>query len=143
MDDETIVTAVCRNGSWDVIDADSGRVAVTLIGIVHEERTRVAMVDHRHRAVATFIPADADASSGYGLVRDSYDRVMMAVRSDGPTGIHVVDTDGRVLALASRNPGRAGGMDLLVTRAGATRNETVVFGVSLALELLRSGQLVG
>ena len=143
LDGEELVSARWRDGSWDVIDSDSEKVAVTLIGLIHGHGTRVAMVDHRHRAVATFIPAEPDGSSGYGLVRDSYDHVMMAVRSDGPTRIHMVDTDGRVLALASRpQQGRVVGMDLLVTRAGASRNETVVFGVSLALELLRAGVLV-
>lgn len=142
LDGEAVVTATWREGSWDVVDADSGKVAVTLIGAPPEGGARVAMVDHRRRAVATFLPAEDPTISRVGLVRDSYDHVMMAVRSDGPTGIHVVDTTGNVLALASRHGrGRAAGLELLVTRAGAGGQETVLFGVALALELLRSGEL--
>jgi hypothetical protein len=74
-------------------------------------------------------------------VRDSYDKVIMAVRNDGPTGTHIVDTDGRVLAMASRLGGSKQGLDLLLTRAGVQRTETIVFGVTLATELLRKGQL--
>jgi len=141
LDGEEVVSAVDRNGVWDVIDTDSGKVAVTLITTTEETGNRIAMVDHRHRAVATFVPAGDDAASK-GLVRDSHDRVLMVTRTDGPTDIHVVDTGGRVLALASRRRQDVPGLDLLVTRAGAAPNETIVFGVSLALELLRREQLV-
>lgn len=141
LDGEEVVSAVCHGGTWDVIDSDSGKVAVTLIGTAEQNGNRVAMVDHRYRAVATFVPAQ-DKSPSLGLVRDSHEGVMMAVRSDGPTGVHVVDNQGRVLALASRQQPNARSLDLLVTRAGALRNETIVFAVSLSLELMRDKQLV-
>ncbi len=141
LDGEEVVSAIGHEGRWDVIDSDSGKVAVTLIGTAEEDGGRIAMVDHRHRAVATFVPA-ADDTRGVGLVRDTHERVLMAVRADGPTGIHVVDNDGKVLALASRHRPKHRGLDLLVTRAGASRNETIVFAVSLTLELMRHKQLV-
>lgn len=141
LDGEEVVTAVRREGSWDVVDSESGKVAVSLVGTTAEDGTRVAMVDHRHRAVATFVPTEGDAST-LGLVKSSRNQLLMAVRVDGPTGIHVVDTDGRVLALASRHRQRRPGLDLLITRAGASRNETIVFALSLTLELLRLRQLV-
>lgn len=141
LDGEEVVSAVGHEGMWDVIDSDSGKVAVTLIGTAEDNGARIAMVDHRHRAVATFVPAQNDAGS-MGLVRDSHDRVLMAIRVDGPTGIHVVDNDGKVLALASRHRRDQPGLDLLVTRAGASRNETIVFALSLTLELMRQEQLV-
>ena len=139
LDGEELVTATCREGSLELIDTQSGKVAVTLIGMSHGARSRMAMVDHRRRTVATFIPAPDD-DHGFGLVRDSYDHVLMAVRADGPTGMHMVDTDGRVLAMASRHrPDRRLGMDLLMTGDGACRSKTIVFAVSLALELLGQG----
>ncbi|MDQ3680528.1 MAG: hypothetical protein M3378_08315 [Actinomycetota bacterium] len=139
---EEMVTATQRDGSWELIDTESGKVAVTLLGMSQDDGSRMAMVDHRRRAVATFIPA-ADDDHGFGLVRDSYERVLMGVRADGPTGIHMVDTYGRVLAMASRHrPGRGVGMDLLMTGDGASRSQTTVFAVSLALELLHQGQPV-
>jgi hypothetical protein len=141
LEGEEVATAAWRDGTWDVKDTGSDRVAVTLIGVENDSRTRVAMVDHLNRLVATFTPAE-DGNGGVGLVRDSYDKVVMAVRNDGPTGTHIVDTDGRVLAMASRVAGpKQQGLDLLLTRAGVERTETIVFGVTLATELLRQGQL--
>ncbi len=143
LDGEEMVTASWRNGFWDVIDTVSGKVAVTLIAVCEDDRVRVAMVDHRHRNVATFIPSEREGAGAFGLVRDSYEQVLMGVRADGPSGLHVIDVDGRVLALASRNqPGQGVGLDLLVTKDGACRNQTIVFGLSLAIELLRVGELV-
>ena len=141
LDGEEVVSATPHDGSWDVVDTDSGKVAMTLVCASEEPGSRVAMVDHRHRAVAAFVPSAADSLS-IGLVRDTHDRVLMAVRADGPTGIHVVDSDGRVLALASRHHQNRPGLDLLVTRAGASRNETIVFALSLVLELMHHRQLV-
>ncbi len=141
LDGEEVVSAVDSGGRWDVVDSDSGKIAVTLIGTTEENGNRIAMVDHRHRAVATFFPGGHDAST-IGLVRDTRDRVIMAVRADGPTGTHLVDNGGKVLALASRHRPSRRSLDLLVTRAGASRNETIVFAVSLTLELMRHKQLV-
>jgi hypothetical protein len=142
LDGEEVVSARLRDGSWDVFDAESGRLAVTLVAVAGD-RTKVAMTDHRHRTVATFVPTRADGSSGFGLVRDGQDDLLMAVRGDGPTGMHVIDANGEVLALASRHrPASEVGMDLLLTRAGGSRSQTILFGLSLALELLRVGELV-
>lgn len=141
LDGEEVVSAVRRDGSWDVVDAASGKLAVTLVAISNASRCRVALVDHRRRSVATFVPAGDDGPA-MGLVYDSHERVLMAVRGDGPTGIHLVDADGQVLALASRHREDRGGLDLLLTRAGDRRNESVVFAVSLTLELLHHRQLV-
>ncbi len=141
LDGEEVVSAVGHEGTWDVIDSDSGKVAVSLIAAAEGNGNRIAMVDHRHRAVATYVPA-VNVAGSMGLVRDSHDRVLMAVRADGPTGIHVVDNEGKVLALASRHRPKLRGLDLLITRAGASGNETIVFAVSLALELMRHKQLV-
>ena len=57
-------------------------------------------------------------------------------RADGPTGVHVIDESGNVLALISRDDDST---DILLTGAGAPRLETLAFGVTLSLELLRPG----
>ena len=144
LDGEEVAAGLWRDGTWNVVDSHSGKIAVTLIGVATEGRTKVAMVDHLSRVVATFTPAEPGVTSASGVVRDSYDQVLMAVRADGPTGVHVIDTSGQVLALASRLPVRtAPGLDLLLTRVGASRRESILFGLSLALELLRVGDLHG
>ena len=140
VDGTEVASATERDGRWDVTDADTGHVAVTIIPAPTVSGPKVALVDHRARLVATFDPTGVDAG-GIGLVLDSYERLVLAVRSDGPTGVHVIDADGNVLALASQDED-AEAIDVLVTGAGAARTETLVFGVVLALQLLRTGQLV-
>jgi hypothetical protein len=141
LDGDEVVSAFRRDGSWDLVDSPSGKVAVTLIAMPRDGGYRVAMVDHRRRAVATFLPVGSDAR-GIGMVCDSRERLLMAVRSDGPTGIHVVGDDGQVLALVSRHRQGRGGLDLLLTADGVRRNQTLVFATSLTLELMHQQQLV-
>ena len=137
-DGRDVAVAQLRDGRWDVVDVDTGHVAVTLIPAQTADGCKIALIDHRARLVATFTPGLEDRN-GLGLLLDSYERLLMAVRADGPSGTHVIDADGNVLALAS-TPGPASGeIDILLTGAGALRTETLVFGVTLALELVRRG----
>lgn len=143
LDGDEVATASCHDGSWDVAEANSGKVAVTVIATSRRDRTHVAIVHHRLRTTATFTLSESDASGGCGLVRDTYGEVAIALRTDGPTGIHLVDPDGRVLALITRRRVRRAGLDLLATRACGSRNECTILGVGLALQLLATGELAG
>ncbi|HEX2038921.1 MAG TPA: hypothetical protein VHF47_04215 [Acidimicrobiales bacterium] len=142
VDDDEVVTASWRDGTWDLYDLDGSRPAMTLVPVEVDGTTRVALVDHRSRLVATFTPAAVEGP-GLGVVRDGYDRILLIVRGDGPTGVHVIDTDGNVVALA----GRAGheeriGLDvLLLARAADHGTLNLVLGLSLLLELNRVGEL--
>jgi len=125
-----------------VYDLTGARPAMTLVPVEVDGTTRVALVDHRSRLVATFTPATAEGA-GLGVVRDGYDRILLLVRGDGPTGIHVIDAEGNVVALA----GRVGhedriGLDLLVLGRGTDQGTVnLVLGLSLLLELNRVGEL--
>lgn len=136
VDGDEVATAVERDGNWDVFDLEGTRPALTVVPVEVDGATRVALVDHRSRLVATFSP-DERGGAGIGVVRDGYDRILMLVRSDGPTGIHVIDSLGNVLALASR--GERVGLDVLVLAAGP--DTLLVLGVTLLLELVRGGTL--
>lgn len=140
VDDDEIATASWRDGTWDVYDLEGTRPALTLVPVDVDGTTRVALVDHRRRIVATFAPTPDDSrSGGIGVIRDGYDRVLMLVRGDGPTGIHVIDSSGNVLALASRLADRDRvGLDLLVL---GEDSPLLVLGVSLLVELVRVGEL--
>jgi hypothetical protein len=139
---EERVTAAWRDGTWDLYDLEGPRPAATLVPVDVDGATRVAVVDHRARLVATFSPAH-DGGAGLGIVRDGYDRILLLVRADGPTGIHMIDAGGNVVALA----GRVGaedrvGLDVLVLgRAAERATVSLVLGVSLLLELARVGEL--
>jgi hypothetical protein len=130
-------SAVWRDGTWDVFEPGVERAVLTLIPVTDQGVSKVALVDHPDRIVATFTPASW-TEPGLGAVRDSYNRVLLLVRTDGPTGIHVTDGDGNVLALASTLPGRTRpGLDVLLTTAGACTRTRLVLGLTLATELLR------
>lgn len=144
VDDDEVATATLRDGNWDVYDLRGDpRPALTLVPVDVEGTVRVAIVDHRSRLVATFIP-DPPGSPGIGVIRDGYDRILMLVRGDGPTGIHVIDAAGEVLALASRTTGGDRvGLDVLVLsrQADPAPGALLVLGLGLLLELVRVGEL--
>jgi hypothetical protein len=76
------------------------------------------------------------------VARDGDGRVVSVVRSDGPSGIHLVDDRGEVTALASRaGTGRQVALDVLVTRPNGDAHEALLFGILLGLELTRLGEL--
>jgi hypothetical protein len=75
-------------------------------------------------------------------VRDGYERIVLLARGDGPTGIHLIDSAGNVVALAGRTSRGRIGLDILVLgRAAEVSGHPLVLGVTLLLELSRVGEL--
>lgn len=142
VDDDEVATAEWRGGTWDIFDPEGGRPAMTLVPVDVDHGTRVALVDHRSRLVATLVPEHGGDGS-LAVVRDGYDRLLLLVRDDGPTGVHVIDGNGNVLALASRVGDGAGvGLDLLVLdRGNKALGGIFLLGLGLVLELSRLGGL--
>ncbi|HEV7888974.1 MAG TPA: hypothetical protein VGO92_15555, partial [Acidimicrobiales bacterium] len=83
---------------------------------------------------------EGDDLAGLGLVRDSHNEPLLAVRSDGPTGVHVTDVNGTVICVAGPPEDGGDGLEMMVTRAGAPYRR-LLLGLSLAIELLRAGEL--
>jgi hypothetical protein len=141
VDGQEVLTAAFRDGTWDVHDADTDRALVTLVPVDDDSTCRMALVDHVDRVVVTFSPAHWDQGA-MGIVRDSFGDALLLIRTDGPTGLHVIDVAGNVLALASTLPGRTRpGLDILVTGAGARQRSHLVLALTLAVELLRLDDL--
>ncbi|MGH9281573.1 MAG: hypothetical protein ACRD0S_01415 [Acidimicrobiales bacterium] len=135
-------SAVWRQHSWDVMDATGEVALVSLVAAVHESRTRIALVDHEGRRATTFTGAEPMTRAQIGTLSDSWGNPLLMVRADGPTGLHLIDPAGNLLALTSRQRSRdAHGCDVLVTAAGAALGRGLVLGMTLALELLRAGAL--
>lgn len=132
VDNAEVATAAWRDGTWDLADTATEQVNVTVIPVATaaEAPDRVAIVDHRGRTAVTFAAEDC-------IVRDSHGEPLLAVRGDGPTGIHVVDRDGVVLALGSPLSGSRVGIDFLITPAGLGDRCRILLGLSLALALMR------
>jgi hypothetical protein len=141
VDGHELSHAIYRDGTWDVHDTGTGRAVMTIVPVDDAGVARVALVDHVDRVVSTFSPGGLE-DGALGVVRDSWGDVLLLVRNDGPTGIHMIDVDGEVLALASTLPGRTRpGLDILVTGAGARNRNRMVLSLTLAVELLRLDDL--
>ena len=141
-DRREVASAVWREHCWDLFDGPGGPVMLSLVGGSVDGHTRVALIDHLGRVTSTFASAEPMSREHIGMVRDSFGAIRMVVRADGPTGLHVIDAAGEVLALTSRRrPPEGHGCDLLVTAEGAAVGTHLLFGLTLALELLRAGRL--
>lgn len=136
-----VASAVWRDHCWDIHRSEDDAVLLSLVGGSLGGRTRIALVDHESRRAATFATGEPMSRSHIGVVRNSWDALVMIVGADGPTGLHVINPSGELLALSSRRrPPDAPGCDVLVTTTGAACG-ALMFGVTLALELLRAGAL--
>ena len=137
-----VASAAWRDHCWDVRRSADDRVILSLVGGSVGGRTRIALVDHLTRRAATFAAAEPMSRAYIGVLRDTSDGIVMVIRADGPSGLHVINPVGELLALSSRRrPPESPGCDILVTAAGAEDGGTMMFGVTLALELLRVGGL--
>lgn len=141
-DHTEVAYASWREQWWDLHDAGDDRVVLSMVGGSVAGRTRVALLDRTTRRAATFATAEPMTRSHIGVLRDTWDAVLMVVRADGPSGLHIVDPTGEPLALTSRRRSADGpGCDVLVTTRGAAGGTELIFGVGLVLELLRVGGL--
>lgn len=142
-DHRVAATAVWREHCWDLYEDSAGPALLSVVAGSVDGHTRVALVDHANRTIATFSSAEPMTREHIGVVRDNFGAVQMLVRADGLAGLHVIDPTGVVLALTSRRRLPDGhGSDLLVTPAGEAAGTThQLFGLTLSLELLRSGHL--
>ena len=140
VDGTEVATAAWRDHCWDLRDSRRDEVALSLVGASYEGRTRIALVDHAARRTLAFTPCEPVSRASIGAVVDSDGAAIMLVKADGPTGLHVIDPGGEVLALTSRRRG-GHGCDLLLLPAGARQGIPLMLGVTLALELLRAGAL--
>jgi hypothetical protein len=143
-----IAIARRESGLWHLFDAHTGERELTLVAIELDNSIRVALLDSWLRTLATVV-VDPDAlprrapgsKRGLGSVRNRKDETVLAVYGDGPTGVHLVNREQDVVALASPVTGRRAGLDVLVTNDTSAPAPVTLGGVLLALELARAGQL--
>ncbi len=144
----TIAVARRESGLWHLFNAHTGERELTLVAIELDNYLRVALLDGWLRTLATVVVDPAalprrvhQPRRGLGSVRNRRDETVLAVYGDGPTGVHLVNREHDVVALASPVPGRRGGLDVLVTNDTSAPAPFTLGGVLLALELARVGQL--
>ncbi len=133
-------------GLWQVHGSAHGERMLTLVAIRIENEIRVALLDAWLRTIATVIVdplalSDSGPHRDLGHVRNRRDKSVIAIYGDGPTGLHLVNRDGDVIALASTLPGKRRGLDVIVTSPEVAPTPVTLGGVLLAVELARAGQL--
>lgn len=132
-----VAEALMVHGVWKIHDARGGHV-VTLMPLAPTttEQAELALVGPTARLIGT-VDRDADERGwGDATARDGSGQGVLVMRSDGPTGGHVVDRDGEIVAIASWDH-ETPRTDLLVTARGALQPLSLLFGLVLAIELER------
>jgi hypothetical protein len=135
-------------GLWQVHGANRGERLLTLVAIEVERQIRVALLDSWLRSIATVVVdpvvlarKSSRARREIGYVKNRRDENVLAIFGDGPTGLHLVNRAGEVIALASSFPGRRKGLDVIVTSPEAAPTPVTLGGLLLSVELARAGQL--
>ncbi|MHB8295572.1 MAG: DsbA family protein [Acidimicrobiales bacterium] len=106
-----------RGWAISPLDRDGPNASDGSLSIVAEalggtrSKVRAAVLDRDGAPIVTVVAAaapghDERRQGTIGLLRDGAGRLVAAARSDGPTGLHLIGSDGTVLALASSAPQR-------------------------------------
>lgn len=135
-----LAEARIEDGIWKLYPYKLDKAQISMLAIRRETKYTVALLDQDLNRIATVVvrcvDQSCDSSKRYlGVVNDDT-RTKIAIHGDGPTGYHLVDRTGEVLALASpRNGFALAGIDVLLTNAPYTWRPLELFGTLLALIL--------
>lgn len=134
--------ATTVHGLWQIQDSRRRHV-VTLMPVPSNVedtssafRPELALVGPSARLIGTIDRGDDERGRAGATARDDAGNGVLVMRGDGPTGGHIVDRTGEIVAIASWDD-QTGNTDLLVTAHGARQPLSLVFGLLLAIELDR------
>ena len=137
-----VAEAAMMHGVWQIRDSRRRRVvtlmplAPDLHGGSAESKAEIALIGPTARFIGTIDRGDDERGRADATARDEAGRSVLVMRGDGPTGGHIVDRSGEIVAIASWD-GERGNTDLLITANGARQPLSLVFGLLLAIELDR------
>ena len=137
-DGTAVASAVTVHGLWQILDA-RGRHVVTLMPLSPtdgDDHPGVALVGPSARLLGTIRGGQDDRGRTDSITCDPDGQTLLVMRCDGPTGSHIVDRRGEVIAISSWGE-QEGATDLLVTASGTRQSLALVFGLILAGELTR------
>ena len=137
-EDAVVADATPVHGLWRIVDAH-GRHVVTLMPLspaAGEDHPAVALVGPSARVLGTIHRDEDDRGRSDAITRDDDGLTVLVMRGDGPTGSHIIDCEGEVVAVSSWGE-HDGVTDLLVTASGSRQSLALVFGLVLAGELTR------
>ncbi len=137
-----VAEATAVHGVWQIQDSRRRRV-VTLMPVAvpgddgrGESKAELALVGPTARLIGTIDRGDEDRGRADATARDDAGNPLLVMRGDGPSGGHVVDRTGEIIAIASWDDQQSN-TDLLITPNGARQPLALVFGLLLAIELDR------
>lgn len=137
-----IAQARIEDGIWRLYANGSQRPAISMLAIRRDGRYTVALLDEALDKIATVVvrlenTQLARSKRFIAVVNDDHQTVMV-IHGDGPTGYHLVNKLGDVLALASPKDGFAlSGLDVLLTGARSASKPLEIFAILLAVVLSR------
>ena len=138
--DGTVVAAASPvHGLWQIVDAQGHHVVTLMPGSPSpaDDPAALTLVGPTARVLGTICRDGEAAPQGDATARDDDGRAVLLHRVDGPTGSHMIDRQGEVVAVSSWGE-QDGVTDLLVTSSGTRQPLAMVFGLVLATELYRS-----
>ena len=157
--DHAVESPICEfiesSGQWELCANDGTRqitllplhtvhgLAVTMLGDDLDLRGTVYARDRDGAAPAidSIVPGRKAAKRDLAMVRDRGGEPTHVVRADGPTGIHVVDCSGNVVALCSSEPDEEAVEVLLLMKCTAADLVAVLSALTV-VQLVRMDQLL-
>ncbi len=137
-----IAQARIEDGIWRLYVNGAQRPAISMLAIRRDGRYSVALLDEALDKIATVVvrldPTQLPRSKRFIAVVNDDAQTVMVIHGDGPTGYHLVNKLGDVLALASPKEGFAlTGLDVLLTGASYGGRPVEFFAILLAVILAR------
>ncbi len=111
-----------------------------MLAIRRESKYTVALLDQDLNRLATVVvrcgPSLEDSSKRFLAVVNDDSKTNVVIHGDGPTGYHLINRTGDVLALASPRAGfPISGLDIVLTNSDYRWKPLELFGVLLSLIL--------
>lgn len=135
-----LAEARIEDGIWRLYAPSAQRPQVSMLAIRRESRYTVALLDQDLNKLATVIVRcddfSSNASKRFLAVVNDDSKTNVVVHGDGPTGYHLVDRFGEILAIASPREGFVlAGFDVLLTASKFVWKPLEIFGILFSIVL--------
>ncbi|MDA8386176.1 MAG: hypothetical protein M0Z88_07950 [Actinomycetota bacterium] len=136
-----LAEARLEGGVWRIYGRGSTDASLSMLPMRRQGRYSVALLDEALSRAATVVVRTRSEPGGperlLAAVNDDV-RTSLVIYTDGPTGLHMVNRLGDVVALASPKPGGAmAGLDIISMGSDRMAEPVQIFGIFLSLILAR------
>lgn len=123
---------------WQIKNSASQSSEFYLITHRQDGHTSAALLNRSLQPTTTMVfePPANGHSAFVAKVESADGRARLAIKFDGPTGLHLIDSTGDVVLLGSAKPGPIGsGLDILLTKSVRPLMPYGIFGILVGLLL--------